>query len=55
MHRDKIKLTFKDGAKLPDPTGMFNASFDGGTRRAIELREGEMVGGAAFVRICAVV
>ena len=42
-------LTFMDGAKLPDPTGVFNASLDGGTRRAIDLREGEMVDEAAFV------
>lgn len=38
-----------NGAKLPDPTGLFNASLDGGTRRAINLREGEMVDEGAFV------
>jgi hypothetical protein len=37
-----------DGAKLSDPTGLFNASLDGGTRRAIDLREGEMVDAGAF-------
>jgi hypothetical protein len=49
VYKDKVKLTFMDGAKLPDPTGVFNASLDGGTRRAIDLREGEMVDEAAFV------
>ena len=49
VYKDKVKLTFMDGAKLPDPTGVFNASLDGGTRRAIDLREGEMVNAEAFV------
>ena len=49
VYKDKIKLTFMNGAKLPDPTGVFNASLDGGTRRAIDLREGEMVDEAAFM------
>jgi hypothetical protein len=51
VYKDKVKLTFMDGAKLPDPTGVFNASLDGGTRRAIDLREGEMVDEAAFVAL----
>jgi hypothetical protein len=49
VYRDKVKLTFAEGAKLADPMGVFNASLDGGTRRAIDLREGEMVNEAAFV------
>jgi hypothetical protein len=49
VYKDMVKLTFMDGAKLPDTTGVFNASLDGGTRRAIDLREGEMVDEAAFV------
>ena len=48
IYKDKVKLTFAHGAALPDPTGVFNASLDGGTRRAIDLREGEMVDEAAF-------
>jgi hypothetical protein len=51
VYKDKVKLTFANGAKLPDPKGVFNASLDGGTRRAIDLREGEMVDEAAFVGV----
>lgn len=40
-YRDKVKLTFARGAALEDPSGLFNASLDGGTRRAIDLREGD--------------
>ena len=47
-YRDKVKLTFAKGASLPDPTGLFNASLDAGTRRAIDLREGEGVDATAF-------
>jgi hypothetical protein len=36
-----VKLTFAKGAALEDPTGLFNASLDGNTRRAIDIREGE--------------
>lgn len=43
-----VKLTFAKGASLPDPTGLFNASLDGNTRRAIDIREGETVDGEAF-------
>jgi hypothetical protein len=48
VYRDKVKLTFAQGAALPDPAGLFNASLDGGTRRAIDLRDGEVVAPAAF-------
>lgn len=41
VYRDKVKLTFARGAALADPAGLFNASLDGGTRRAIDIREGE--------------
>lgn len=47
-YKDKIKLTFAKGASLSDPAGLFNASLDSGTRRAIDLREGETIDGAAF-------
>jgi hypothetical protein len=36
-----VKLTFAKGASLADPTRLFNASLEGNTRRAIDLREGE--------------
>lgn len=39
-YRDKVKLTFASGASLPDPSRLFNASLDAGTRRAIDLVEG---------------
>lgn len=47
-YKDKIKLTFAHGAALDDPAGLFNASLDGGTRRAIDVREGETVDATAF-------
>lgn len=47
-YKDKIKLTFAHGAKLADPAGVFNAGLDGGTRRAIDVRQGETVNAAAF-------
>ncbi|MCC6388562.1 MAG: DUF1801 domain-containing protein [Dehalococcoidia bacterium] len=43
-----VKLTFAKGASLPDPAGLFNASLEGNTRRAIDIREGETVDGGAF-------
>lgn len=47
-YKDKVKLTFAKGASLSDPTGLFNASLDAGTRRAIDIREGESVDADAF-------
>lgn len=47
-YRDKVKLTFARGAALDDPAGLFNASLDGGTRRAIDLFEGDDVDAEAF-------
>jgi hypothetical protein len=43
-----VKLTFFKGAALADPAGLFNASLEGNTRRAIDLREGEAVDAEAF-------
>ncbi len=48
VYKDHVKLTFAKGASLADPHGLFNASLDGNVRRAIDLREGETVDGAAF-------
>ena len=36
-YRDKVKLTFPNGARLPDPASLFNASLEGNTRRAIDI------------------
>jgi hypothetical protein len=38
-----VKLTFAKGASLPDPSRLFNASLEGNTRRAIDIREGEKI------------
>jgi hypothetical protein len=43
-----VKLTFAKGAALDDPAGLFNSSLDGNVRRAIDIREGEVVDAAAF-------
>jgi hypothetical protein len=43
-----VKLTFARGAALADPSGLFNSSLDGGTRRAIDIREGETIDEAAL-------
>jgi len=42
-YKDKVKVTFAQGAALKDPAGLFNASLDGGTRRAIDFKEGERI------------
>jgi hypothetical protein len=47
-YQQVVKLTFAKGASVPDPAGLFNASLDGNTRRAIDLREGERVDARAF-------
>lgn len=48
-YKDKVKLTFAKGASLADPAGLFNASLDAGTRRAIDLHEGDPLDEEAFV------
>lgn len=47
-YKAAVKLTFMYGASLPDPAGLFNASMEGGTRRAIDIPEGQRVDAAAF-------
>lgn len=47
-YNDKVKLTFARGAALEDPAGLFNAGLDGGTRRAIDIHEGEKIDARAF-------
>ena len=47
-YQDKVKLTFAKGASLDDPSGLFNASLDAGTRRAIDIRECDSIDGEAF-------
>jgi hypothetical protein len=43
-----VKHTFAQGAKLPDPSRLFNSSLEGNTRRAIDIHEGEQVDARAF-------
>jgi hypothetical protein len=47
-YKDKVKLTFAKGASLDDPERLFNASLDAGTRRAVDLREGDDIDESAF-------
>jgi hypothetical protein len=42
-HKNVVKMTFAKGASLPDPSSLFNASLDGNTRRAIDIREGDKI------------
>jgi hypothetical protein len=51
IYKDKVKLSFMEGAALPDPEHLFNASLDAGTRRCIDLREGDDVDPKAFVAL----
>jgi hypothetical protein len=50
-YRDKIKVTFAKGASLSDPSGLFNASLDAGTRRAIDIPESAVLDEAAFLAL----
>ncbi len=47
-YKAAVKLTFAKGASLPDPNGLFNASLEGNTRRAIDLHEGDTINATAF-------
>jgi hypothetical protein len=47
-YKDKVKLTFARGASLDDPKGLLNSGLDGGTRRAIDIKENEVVDALAF-------
>ncbi len=42
-YKDKVKLTFARGAAVEDPSRLFNSSLEGGTRRAIDLHEGDTI------------
>ncbi len=47
-YKDKVKLTFAKGALLDDPSGIFNSSLDGTTRRAIDIGEDARIDEAAL-------
>jgi hypothetical protein len=47
-YKDYVKVTFAKGASLEDPSGLFNSSLDGNTRRAIDFRADDTIDGKAF-------
>jgi hypothetical protein len=47
-YKTHVKLTFAKGAQLKDPKRLFNSGLDGGTRRAIDLQEGDKIDETAF-------
>src|SRR5260370_27650588 len=47
-YKNAVKMTFAKGAELKDPSGLFNSSLDGNTRRAIDIHEGDKVDEAAL-------
>ena len=50
-YKNVVKLTFFKGASLDDPSGLFNSSLEGNTRRAIDVSEGDEIDEAAFVAL----
>lgn len=50
-YKDKVKVTFANGASLPDPAGVFNSSLDAGTRRAVDVFEGDALDTKAFIEL----
>jgi hypothetical protein len=50
-YKSVVKLTFFKGASLKDPSGLFNSSLEGNTRRAIDFHEGDRVDEKAFVTL----
>ena len=48
VYKAVVKLTFAKGASVEDPSGLFNSSLEGNTRRAIDFREGEAIDGEAL-------
>jgi len=48
VYKDKVKLTFMNGAALDDPRGLFNSCLDAGTRRAIDIMEGTSLDERSF-------
>src|SRR5271155_1967945 len=47
-YKKVVKMTFAKGASLKDPSGLFNSSLDGNTRRAIDIHEGEAIDARAL-------
>lgn len=47
-YKNVVKMTFAKGAALDDPSGLFNSSLDGNTRRAIDIHEGDKINDKAL-------
>jgi hypothetical protein len=50
-YKSVVKMTFAKGAALPDPSGLFNSSLDGNTRRAIDIHDGDKINERALKRL----
>ena len=50
-YKSAVKVTFAKGASLADPSGLFNSSLEGNTRRAIDFHEGDEIDEAAFKKL----
>jgi hypothetical protein len=50
-HKDKVKVTFSEGATLPDPSKIFNAGLSGSKWRAIDLFEGDKINAAGLKKL----
>jgi hypothetical protein len=50
-YKSVVKLTFFKGASLEDPSGLFNSSLEGNTRRAIDFHEGDEINAAALKKL----
>ncbi len=50
-HKDKVKITFAQGARLPDPSKMFNAGLEGNKWRAIDFFAGDKINAAALRKL----
>lgn len=50
-YKNAVKMTFAKGASLQDPSGLFNSSLDGNTRRAIDFHEGDTIDDKALVAL----
>ena len=50
-YKNAVKLTFANGAEVPDPSGLFNASLEGNMRRAIDIHEGDTLNARAFTQL----
>jgi hypothetical protein len=50
-YKNAVKVTFAKGASLDDPSGLFNSSLEGNTRRAIDIHEGDHIDEEAFTAL----